>query len=141
MRELEGLYAEFMGRKPPARLLAADCKSMQAGWLSFAGKLDQAEAAIVEARELLLHAPAPASMRIEVPTLYVRLVGRANPALAERVARESLGRLPGLDAEVRDNYWELVGELTNYFSERCWVPNSSPPGLRPSSRPVEAGPR
>lgn len=113
LRELEGLYAEFMGRKPPARLLAADCKSMQADWLSFAGKLEQAEAAIVEARELLLRAPAPASMRIEVPTLYVRLVGRANPALAERVARESLGRLPGLDAEVRDNYWALVGELSN----------------------------
>ena len=118
MKELEGLYAEFMGRTPPAQPLAARCRLCQAFWLSFAGRTNQAEAAIVEAHELLLHAAAPASLRIPVATTYVSLMGRANPARAEQVARESLGKLSALDAEVRDDYWALIGELSNTLCQQ-----------------------
>ena len=113
MKELEDLYAEFMGRTPPAQAFAAHCRWWQAYWLSFAGRTKEAEVAIMQAYKLLLDAPAPVAVRIKVATTYVNLVGRANPARAEQVARESLAKLPALDAEVRDDYRKLVGELSN----------------------------
>jgi tetratricopeptide (TPR) repeat protein len=116
MKELEGLYAEFMGRTPPARAFAARCRWQQAMWLSFAGKTNQAEAAIVEARELLLRAPAPALMEIQVAIQYAAILGSAHPAEAEQFARETLAKLPSLDSEVRDGYRALVQELSNTLS-------------------------
>jgi serine/threonine protein kinase len=113
MKELEGLYAEFMGRTPPALAFAAFCRSLQAQWLSFAGKTDQAEAAIGEARKLLLRAPAPVALEIRVAVQYVAILGSAHPPEAEQFARETLAKLPSLDSEVRDDYWTLVGELSN----------------------------
>lgn len=113
MKELEGLYAEFMRRTPPAPVSAARCRLSQVRWLSFAGKTNQAEAAIVEARELLLRAPAPVALEIQVAAKYVDLVGRTHPARAEQFARATLAKLPSLDSEVRDDYWRLVGELSN----------------------------
>jgi serine/threonine protein kinase len=123
MKELEGLYAEFMRRTPPAQAFAAYCRSAQAQWLSFAGKTNQAEAAIVEARELLLRAPAPLFIEIPVATQYAALLGSARPAEAERFARETLAKIPSLNSEMRDYYTQLVGELINtlcrldHFSE------------------------
>jgi hypothetical protein len=123
MKELEGLYAEFMRRTPPAQAFAAYCRSAQAQWLSFAGKTNQAEAAIVEARELLLRAPAPLFIEIPVATQYAALLGNARPAEAERFARETLAKIPSLNSEMRDYYTQLVGELINtlcrldHFSE------------------------
>jgi hypothetical protein len=113
MKELEGLHAEFMGRTPPARASAAYCRSWQSYWLSFAGKTNEAEAAIVEARELLLQAPAPPFVEIQVAGLYAAIVGRTNPDRAERFARESLAKLSTLDPDVRDGYWSLIGALNN----------------------------
>ena len=113
MKELEGLYAEFMRRTPPAPVSAARCRLWQSDWLSFAGKMNQAEAAIVEARELLLRAPAPVALEIEVAGKYASIVGRTQPALAEQVARESLGKLSTLDSDVRGGYWTLIEELNN----------------------------
>ncbi len=113
MKELEGLYAEFMSRTPPAPVSAARCRLWQAGWLSFAGKTNQAEVAIVEARELLLRAAAPVAWEIQVAATYVTLVGWTHPARAEQVARESLGKLSTLDSDVRDSYWSLIGEWNN----------------------------
>ena len=113
MKELEGLYAEFMRRTPPAQAFAAYCRSAQAQWLSFAGKTNQAEAAIVEARELLLRAPAPPFIEIPVATQYAAILGSARPAEAERFARETLGKIPSLNPEVRDYYTQLVGQLSN----------------------------
>ena len=113
MKELEVLYAEFMGRTPPARTFAARCRWWQAGWLGSAGRSDTAEAAIVEAHELLLHAPAPAALEIQVATRFAEIMAQANPARAEQVARETLAKMPDLAAEVQDDYWALVGELSN----------------------------
>lgn len=113
MKELEGLYAEFMSRTPPAPVSAARCRLWQAGWLSFAGKTNQAEVAIVEARELLLRAAAPVALEVQVAATYVTLVGWPHPARAEQVARESLGKLSTLDSDVRDSYWSLIGEWNN----------------------------
>ena len=113
MKELEGLYAEFMGRTPPARAFAARCRWQQAMWLSFAGKTNQAVAAIVEARELLLRAPAPTLIEIQVAIQYAAILGSARPAKAEQFARETLAKLPSLDSEVRDDYGKLVEELSN----------------------------
>ncbi len=113
MKQLDALYAEFMGRSPPAQAFAARCRWWQAFWLSLAGRTNEAEAAIVEAHESLLHARVPVSVTIQVATTYVNLVGLANPARAEQVARDSLGKLSALDPEVRDDYWKLVGELSN----------------------------
>ncbi len=113
MKELEVLYAEFMGRTPPAQAFAARCRWWQAGWLESAGKSDTAEAAIVEARELLLRASAPVVWEIRVADKYVELAGRTHPARAEQVARETLAKIPALEAEVRDDYWALVGQLSN----------------------------
>ena len=91
MKELEGLYAEFMGRTPPAHVFAARCRCWQAKWLQFAGQSDQAEAAIVEAHELLLHAPAPAALEIRVAATYVRLVATDQ----SRAGRAGRPRDPG----------------------------------------------
>ena len=113
MKELEGLHAEFMGRTPPAQAFAARCRSWQAHWLSFAGKTNQAEAAIGEARELLLRAPAPVALEIEVAIQYAAILGSSRPAEAEQFARETLAKLPSLDSEVRGEYLNLVGELSN----------------------------
>ncbi len=113
MKELEGLYAEFMRRTPPAPLSAARCRLQQAFWLSSAGKTNQAEAAIVEARELLLRAPAPVALEIEVAGKYASIVGRTQPARAEQVARESLGKLSTLGLGVPSGYWTLIEELNN----------------------------
>jgi len=113
MKELESLYAEFMGRTPPAQAVAAACRSWQAHWLSFAGKTNQAVAAIVEARELLLRAPAPVAWEIQVAVRYAEILGWENPAQAERFARETLAKIPSLNPEVRDDYRQLVGQLSN----------------------------
>jgi serine/threonine protein kinase/tetratricopeptide (TPR) repeat protein len=118
MKELEGLYAEFMGRTPPAQAFAASCRFYQANWFVFAGKLDKAEAAIVEAHELLLRAPATAALEIRVAARYVRLVARTNPAGAEQVARETLAKIPALDPEARDDYGWLVGELSSTLCQQ-----------------------
>lgn len=113
MKEVESFYAEFMGRTPPAQALAARCRWRQAHWLSFAGRTKQAEAAIVEARELLLRAAAPAALEIGVATQYMAMLGSTRPVEAERFARGTLAKLPSLDSEVRDDYWALVSELNN----------------------------
>ena len=75
--------------------------------------MNQAEAAIVEARELLSRGPAPVASEIQVATTYANLVGRTHPARAEQVARECLGKLSALNSDVRDGYWSLVGELND----------------------------
>ena len=113
MKELEGFYAEFMGRTPPAQAFAAGCRFYQANWFRFAGKLDKAEAAIVEAHELLLRAPAPAALEIRVAAQYVKIVAPTNPAGAEQLARETLAKLPDLDPEGWYNFGFLPGELSN----------------------------
>jgi serine/threonine protein kinase len=113
MKELEGLYAEFMGRTPPARVSAAYCRWQQVPWLSAFGQRDRAEAAIVEAHELLLHTAAPVALEIRVAAMYVRRMRRTHPARGEQVARETLAKIPALDAEVRDDYWDLLKELGN----------------------------
>jgi serine/threonine protein kinase len=113
MKELEGLYAEFMGRTPPARVSAANCRWQQAMWLQRVSQPDRADAAIVEAHELLLHAAAPVGLEIRVAATYVRRMRRDNPALGEQAARETLAKIPALDAHVREVYWELVSELSN----------------------------
>ena len=79
MKELEGLYAEFMGRTPPAQAFAARCRWWQAFWLSFAGRTKEAKVAIMQAHKLLLDAPAPASLRIRVATTYVSLMRTLPP--------------------------------------------------------------
>jgi serine/threonine protein kinase len=113
MKDLEGLYAEFMGRKPPAERFAASCRFYQANWFGFASKTNEAGAAIVEAHELLLHAPAPDSLGILVAAKYVEVLGPTDPVRAERVAREYLGKPRYLDPEVRAEYLKLVAEMSN----------------------------
>jgi len=113
MKDLERLYAEFMGRKPPAKEFAASCRFYQAQWLGFAGRTNEAEAAIVEAHELLLHAPASASLGLLVADKYVEVVGPTDPVRAERVAFEYLGKPRYLDPEVRAEYLKLVAQLSN----------------------------
>jgi tetratricopeptide (TPR) repeat protein len=113
MKDLEGLYAEFMGRKPPAEGFAASCRFYQANWFGFASKTKEAEAAIVEAHELLLHAPAPVSLGILVAAKYVEVLGPTDPVRAERVAREYMGKPRCLDPEVRAEYLKLVAEMSN----------------------------
>ncbi len=120
MKELEGLYAGFMGRTPPALVLAARCRLSQAVWLSFAGKTNQAEASIGEARELLLRAAAPAALELGTAIQYAAILGSSRPAEAEQFARETLAKFPSLDSvvrddihELRDNYWSLIAELNN----------------------------
>ena len=113
MKELEGVYAEFIGWTPPAARFAASCRLGQSFWLWFNGRTNQAEAAIVEAHELLLHAPAPAALEIAVAAHYVLCVGPSNPARAEQVALDRLAKLSALDAEARDDYGALVKELSD----------------------------
>ncbi len=113
MKDLEGLYAEFMGRKPPAKEFAASCRYYQANWFGFASKTNEAKAAIVEAHELLLQALAPASLGLLVAAKYVEILGPTDPVRAEQVARENLGKPRCLDPEVRAEYLKLVVELSN----------------------------
>ncbi|MBC7853468.1 MAG: hypothetical protein IAF94_08535, partial [Pirellulaceae bacterium] len=113
MKDLEGLYAEFMGRKPPAEGFAASCRFYQANWFGFTSKTNEAEAAIVEAHELLLHAPASVSLGLLVAAKYVEVLGPTDPVRAEQVARENLGKPRCLDPEVRAEYLKLVTEMSN----------------------------
>ncbi|MFN0054925.1 MAG: serine/threonine-protein kinase [Planctomycetales bacterium] len=112
--QLEGLYAEFMGRKPPAKNFAASCRFYQAEWFWFNSKTKEAEAAIVEAHkllhELLPQAPASASLGLLVAAKYVEILG---PARAGQVAREYLGNPGYLHREVRAQYLKLVAEMSN----------------------------
>ncbi len=66
MRELDGLYAEFTGRTPPALEFAGSCQLWRARWYRSVGKTNEARVAIVEARELLLRAPASSTLGISV---------------------------------------------------------------------------
>jgi len=113
MKDLEGLYAEFMGRKPPAEAFAASCRFYQANWFGFAGDTKEAESAIVEAHELLRHGPAPVPLGIRVAAKYVEVLGPTDPVRAEQVARENLGKPRCLDPEVRAEYLKLVAEMSN----------------------------
>jgi hypothetical protein len=113
MKDLKGLHAEFIGRKPPAKGFAASCRFYQANWFGFAGKTSEAEAAIVEAHELLLHDPASISLGLLVAAKYVEIVGPTDPVRAEQVARENLGKPRYLDPEVRAEYLKLVAEMSN----------------------------
>jgi len=113
MKDLERLYAEFMGRKPPATEFAASCRFYQAQWLGFVGRTNEAEAAIVEAHELFLQAPVSASLGLLVAGKYVEILGPTDPVRAERVAREYLGKPSYLAPEVRPEYLKLVAELSN----------------------------
>ena len=112
-KDLEGLYAEFMERKPRAEGFAASCRFYQANWFGFVGKTKEAKAAIVEAHELLLHAPAPVSLGLLVAAKYVEIVGPTDPVRAEHVAGEHLGKPRYLDPEVRAEYLKLVAEMSN----------------------------
>ena len=76
-----------------------------------------AKAAIGEARQLLLRAPAPVTLEIQVATQYAAILGSAHPAEAEQFARETLAKLPSLDSEVRDANFELRGEYLNLVGE------------------------
>jgi serine/threonine protein kinase len=111
--QLEGLYAEFMGRKPPAKEFAASCRFYQAEWFWDCSKTKEAEAAIVEARELLPEAPASASLRLLVAAKYVEILGTNDPARAEQVALEYLGKPGYVAPEVRAEYLKLVAEMSN----------------------------
>jgi hypothetical protein len=91
MKDLEGLYAEFMGRKPPAEGFAASCRFYQANWFGFAGKTKEAEAAIVEAHELLLHASAPVSLGIRVPLNTLKFWDQPIPRGPSRSPVKTLG--------------------------------------------------
>jgi len=115
MQELDTFYAEFMGRTPPAQALAAGCRFYQANWFRFVGKTNEAKAAIVEAHELLLRAPAPAALEIRVAAQYVKIVTPTNPAGAEQLARETLAKLPDLDPEGWYNFGWLPSLHISYL--------------------------
>jgi len=111
--QLEGFYADFMGRKPPAKEFAASCRLYQAEWFLACSKTNEAEAAIVEAHKLLPQAPASASLGLLVAAKYVEILGPTDPVRAEQVAREYLGKPGYLVREVRAEYLKLVEEMSN----------------------------
>ncbi len=114
MKELDTLFAEFMGRTPPARKLAMMCRYYQGLRQSVSLRWDGAEAAFAEAYEL-----RPANLQVgnwtyKLPAYYAAaLSSRGKPARAEEIVRENLKWPPGTDLDAREGYLLLVDSLTD----------------------------
>ncbi len=115
MQELDALYAEFMGRTPPAKYWAARCRRQQGHWLRLFRQHELAEEKLAAAYELLLgNGQEVGTEHYSVSAYYLEVLADLEKfTRAEEVARQNLRLPPGTDKATREAYLRLIEALAN----------------------------